>query len=43
MENKPNFQLLVRSNEQVVDAYPEIFEKLSIDIMPIYIGKIMRR
>lgn len=39
MENEPNFQLLVRSNEQVVDAYPEIFGKLSIDIMPIYIEK----
>lgn len=43
MENELDFQVLIASNEQVVDAYPEIFEKLSIDIMPIYIGKIMRR
>jgi hypothetical protein len=39
MENELDFQVLVASNEQVVAAYPEIFEKLSIDIMPIYIEK----
>jgi hypothetical protein len=39
MENELDFQVLIASNEQVVDAYPEIFEKLSIDIMPIYIEK----
>ncbi len=39
MENELDFQVLVASNEQVADAYPEIFEKLSIDIMPIYIEK----
>jgi len=39
MENEPNFQVLVASNEQVATAYPEIFEKISIDIMPMYIEK----
>jgi hypothetical protein len=39
MENEPNFQVLITSNEQVATAYPEIFEELHIDIIPIHIEK----
>jgi hypothetical protein len=39
MENELNFQVLVTSNEQISDAYPELFEKHDIDIVPIHIEK----
>lgn len=39
MENEFNPQVLVASNEQITIAYPDLFEKHNIDILPIHIEK----
>jgi len=43
MENELDFQVLIASNEQVVDAYPGFFKELNMDIIPIHIEKDYER